>query len=56
MGCGSSKDKVINTTTNTTDSKDDSENNNDTKHSDKIITHTKGELNILIFNFKKSSL
>ena len=46
MGCGSSKDKVINTTTNTTDSKDDSENNNDTKHSDKIITHTKGELNI----------
>ena len=56
MGCGSSKDKVINTTTNTsTDSTDNSENNNVTKQSDKIIAHTKGEFNrslIYIFEFE----
>ena len=54
MGCGSSKDKVINTTTNTsTDSTDNSENNNVTKQSDKIIAHTKGEFNrSLIYIFE----
>ena len=42
MGCGGSKNEVINTKQ---DFKEDNENNNTSKNNDNIISQTKGTLN-----------